>query len=439
MLRFEDSYLDEDALGRLIRRADVVLLPYDSREQVTSGVLVEAVAAGKPVVATAFPHAVELLSSGAGLVVPHQDGAAIGEALYRVLTEPGLAQRMRGRGGPARAVAAVAGGGRPVPGTGRRTAGRADVCAEADHRHASCSEHRRKHSVRRPRHPHRPPAQSRRTSRHREALRPRRGDPARQLPGQRGHDRGVLALDEAEVVGRRPRRCWPTSATATTTWPASWPDTSTSSRTSCPSTEDLSDDRRTLIGAYFTHEYSAEAAALFNPSMVAHPDQSGLAGGQLRFVMTVRCVGEGHLSSIGFRTGVLGPGATLRGRRARPAPGCGRQPPGDLPARPVPQPAGRSRRRPGERAAAPGRAAETFTADELDEALASVHEHNLHRERVQPRHRAGPSDRVLPATTSSSRPRPTLTSRLLWPTRAGRTQRHGGRPARPVHRRRRQR
>jgi polysaccharide biosynthesis protein PslF len=95
MLRFEGSYVDEGALTRLIRRADVVLLPYDSREQVTSGVLVEAIAAGKPVVATAFPHAVELLSSGAGLVVPQQDGAAIGEALYRVLTEPGQVQRMR--------------------------------------------------------------------------------------------------------------------------------------------------------------------------------------------------------------------------------------------------------------------------------------------------------------------------------------------------------
>jgi glycosyltransferase involved in cell wall biosynthesis len=95
MLRFEDSYLDDDALGRLISRADVVLLPYDSREQVTSGVLVEAVAAGKPVVATAFPHAVELLSGGAGLVVDQQDGPAIGEALYRVLTEPDLARRMR--------------------------------------------------------------------------------------------------------------------------------------------------------------------------------------------------------------------------------------------------------------------------------------------------------------------------------------------------------
>jgi predicted GH43/DUF377 family glycosyl hydrolase len=69
--------------------------------------------------------------------------------------------------------------------------------------------------------------------------------------------------------------------------------------------------RRQLIGAYFTEEYAIEGAALFNPSIVAHPDQSGLREGQLRFVMSVRAVGEGHLSSIGFRTGVVGPGEAL--------------------------------------------------------------------------------------------------------------------------------
>jgi glycosyltransferase involved in cell wall biosynthesis len=94
LVRFADSYLDDEALTRLVRRADVVLLPYDSCEQVTSGVLVEAVAAGKPVVATAFPHAVEMLASGAGVIVPHRDGAAIGDALYQVLTEPDRARRM---------------------------------------------------------------------------------------------------------------------------------------------------------------------------------------------------------------------------------------------------------------------------------------------------------------------------------------------------------
>jgi predicted GH43/DUF377 family glycosyl hydrolase len=63
--------------------------------------------------------------------------------------------------------------------------------------------------------------------------------------------------------------------------------------------------RRDLIGAYCTQEYSVEAAALFNPSMVAHPDQTGLAAGDLRFIMSVRAVGEGHISSIEFRTGVV--------------------------------------------------------------------------------------------------------------------------------------
>lgn len=63
--------------------------------------------------------------------------------------------------------------------------------------------------------------------------------------------------------------------------------------------------RRLLIGAYFTHEYSIEAAALFNPSMVISPDQSGLGAGEQRFIMSVRAVGEGHVSSIGFRAGVI--------------------------------------------------------------------------------------------------------------------------------------
>lgn len=67
----------------------------------------------------------------------------------------------------------------------------------------------------------------------------------------------------------------------------------------------VSAERRQLIGAYFTQEYSVEAAALFNPSIVAHPDQSGLSAGQLRFVMSARAVGEGHISSIEFRTGVF--------------------------------------------------------------------------------------------------------------------------------------
>jgi predicted GH43/DUF377 family glycosyl hydrolase len=64
--------------------------------------------------------------------------------------------------------------------------------------------------------------------------------------------------------------------------------------------------RRQLIGAYFTQEYALEAAALFNPSMVAHPDQAGCQSGEVRFIMSLRAVGEGHMSSIEFRTGTVG-------------------------------------------------------------------------------------------------------------------------------------
>ena len=94
LVEFDDRYLSIAALGRLVAQADVVILPYDSREQVTSGVLVEALASGKPVIATGFPHAVETLGGGAGLIVPHGDSTAMAAALRRVLTEPGLAARL---------------------------------------------------------------------------------------------------------------------------------------------------------------------------------------------------------------------------------------------------------------------------------------------------------------------------------------------------------
>jgi polysaccharide biosynthesis protein PslF len=97
LVTFHPAYLDAAALNRAVAQADVVALAYESREQVTSGVLIDAVSAGKPVVATAFPHAVELLAGGAGLVVPHGDPAALANALRRVLTEPGLAASMADR------------------------------------------------------------------------------------------------------------------------------------------------------------------------------------------------------------------------------------------------------------------------------------------------------------------------------------------------------
>ena len=70
-------------------------------------------------------------------------------------------------------------------------------------------------------------------------------------------------------------------------------------------------NRRRLIGAYFTSEFAIEGAALFNPSMVAHPDQSGLSEGSTRFLMTVRAIGEGHISSVEFRTGVIDHSGTV--------------------------------------------------------------------------------------------------------------------------------
>jgi glycosyltransferase involved in cell wall biosynthesis len=91
---FDSRYRDSDALAELVSSADVVLLPYDSTDQVTSGVLIEAVAALKPVIATRFPHAVELLGDGAGLLVPHRDSAAIASALRTLLTHRELAAQM---------------------------------------------------------------------------------------------------------------------------------------------------------------------------------------------------------------------------------------------------------------------------------------------------------------------------------------------------------
>ncbi len=69
--------------------------------------------------------------------------------------------------------------------------------------------------------------------------------------------------------------------------------------------DQLSEPRMLLLGATFTSEYAIEGAALCNPSIVAHPDQAGTAPGSLRFVLSVRGIGEGHRSSIGFRTGVV--------------------------------------------------------------------------------------------------------------------------------------
>ncbi|MBN2177595.1 MAG: glycosylase [Demequinaceae bacterium] len=75
-------------------------------------------------------------------------------------------------------------------------------------------------------------------------------------------------------------------------------------------TEPLSHSRKLVLGAAFTSEYAVEGAALCNPSAVPHPDQTGLEDGQMRVAVALRGIGEGHISSIGFATAVIGPGRT---------------------------------------------------------------------------------------------------------------------------------
>nr|WP_228768885.1 glycosyltransferase [Mycolicibacterium malmesburyense]CRL74937.1 glycosyltransferase [Mycolicibacterium malmesburyense] len=91
---FDPGYYDGAMLASLFQQSSVVVLPYDSTDQVASGVLVESIAHGRPVVATAFPHASELLSGGAGAVVDHDDSAGLAATLRRIVTQPRLAGAM---------------------------------------------------------------------------------------------------------------------------------------------------------------------------------------------------------------------------------------------------------------------------------------------------------------------------------------------------------
>ncbi len=110
---FDSGYFNGPMLTALAQSAAVVVLPYDSTDQVTSGVLVDAIANGRPVVATAFPHAVEVLCNGAGIFVDHDDPGALVTALRSVLTQPRLAGSMAAearRLAPEMAWPVVAGG-----------------------------------------------------------------------------------------------------------------------------------------------------------------------------------------------------------------------------------------------------------------------------------------------------------------------------------------
>lgn len=91
---FDPGYRSVASLSALIQSAAAIVLPNDSKDQVTSGVLVDAIAGGRPVIATAFPHAVELLNFGMGMVIDHDDPDALLSALHRILTQPRLAGDM---------------------------------------------------------------------------------------------------------------------------------------------------------------------------------------------------------------------------------------------------------------------------------------------------------------------------------------------------------
>lgn len=96
---FDETYHSLDTLLDIVSRARVVVLPYESDDQITSGVLVDAIAAGVPVVATSFPHARELLSDGAGIVVPQRDAAALARAIHSVVSNPRVRSAMAYRAG----------------------------------------------------------------------------------------------------------------------------------------------------------------------------------------------------------------------------------------------------------------------------------------------------------------------------------------------------
>ncbi|MDH3500606.1 MAG: glycosyltransferase, partial [Acidimicrobiia bacterium] len=94
-VEFIDDYLPRPALHKLLGSTDAVVLPYDSTEQVVSGVLTEAIAASVPVVATEFPHAVELAEADAVVTAPHQRPDAIAQALTDLFDAPNQMERMR--------------------------------------------------------------------------------------------------------------------------------------------------------------------------------------------------------------------------------------------------------------------------------------------------------------------------------------------------------
>ena len=160
-----------------------------------------------------------------------------------------------------------------------------------------------------------------------------------------------------------------------------------------------------LVGAYFTQEYAVESAALCNPSIVPHPDQRGLGPGDARFVMSLRAVGEGHRSSIEFRTGVIAAGSELRfdvpGRTCSPDARVRRR----LPAGSVPPGAEIARRRRHERGVRARLAARpVHAATSSSGALGALHDQLRHPPRRDRDDRSHPMDRRLQLRGRPSRP-----------------------------------
>ena len=177
---------------------------------------------------------------------------------------------------------------------------------------------------------------------------------------------------------------------------------------------DLSDQRWLLLGATFTHEYSVESAAACNPSMVLHPDQSSTPAGGARFILSVRGIGEGHRSSIGFRQGTVEASGTVAVDAAAPAPVVGSVEPTML-ERALFQGHLRDAGHDGESAGfVLDRLPDTFTRERLDERLSA-----LGAQRDTRRNVTATIDRLRAIAERGYRvafpPDVELSRRVLWP------------------------
>lgn len=191
----------------------------------------------------------------------------------------------------------------------------------------------------------------------------------------------------------------------------------------------LSDERRLLLGATFTHEYSVEAVATCNPSIVLHPDQSSLPAGAARVVMSLRCIGEGHRSSIGFREGIVDGRGEVSLDPPAPFPVIGASHPTEL-RRTVFHAHLRDARQDGETAAfVLDGLSETFTPTALDERLTALGTQRDTRRNVN-----ATVDRLRAIAARTYQvdfpPDVELSRRILWPAVAAES--HGMEDARFV-------